>query len=67
MSQNGNPLIGSTDGDTIAGTCDLLEWMLIQAGQDEETHPGLVMQLRMVHGAVSSLKKAPGERRSKHF
>lgn len=63
MSQNGNPLIGSNKGDTIDGTYEFLEWMLIQAGQDGVTHPGMIAQLRLVHGALGSLKtEADGEK-----
>lgn len=55
MSQNGNPLIGTSNADTIAGAHEFLEWMIIQAGHDEGTHPGMVAQLRMLYGAIGSL------------
>jgi hypothetical protein len=56
MSQNGNPLIGANKGDTIDGAYEFLEWMLIQAGQDGVTHPGMIAQLRLLFGALGSLK-----------
>lgn len=55
MSQNGNPLIGTSKADTIEGTHEFLEWMIIQAGQDGVTHPGMIAQLRLIYGAIGSL------------
>lgn len=55
MSQNGNPLIGTTKADTIEGTHGFVEWMIAQAGNDEGMHPGMIAALRLVYGALDSL------------
>lgn len=63
MSQNGNPgnpLIGASNGDTIANTRDLVEWMIIQADGDGVTHAGMIVQLRLILDAVGSLKPESG-------
>lgn len=60
MSQNGNPLIGANKADTIQGTCEFVEWMILQAGNDEAAHPGMITQLRLIHGALDSLAPNPG-------
>lgn len=57
MSQNGNPLIGSNKGDTIAGTYKFVEWMCLSSDSDDLTHPGMTAALQLVLGALASLKE----------
>lgn len=56
QQQNGNPLIGLTQGDTIAGIRRHLEFLCLVADDEELAHPGLALELRMVRDAVDSLK-----------
>lgn len=60
MSQNGNPLIGESKGDTIERTYEFVEWLLIQAGHGGATHPGMVAQLRLVLDGIGSLRDDTG-------
>lgn len=58
---NGNPLIGPTQGDTIQSLYDYVEFLCLSSDGDGHTHPGMVASLRLVLGAVDSLK---GEKES---
>jgi len=54
--QNGNPLIGSTERDTIESLYNFLEFLCLSSDSDGISHPGMVVSLRLVLGAVDSLK-----------
>lgn len=55
MSQNGNPLIGATNGDTIAEVHAYVMWMLQVMDNDDQTPRGVLCSLKLVLGAVDSL------------
>lgn len=56
MSTNGNPLIGETNGDTIAGIHAYMTWLLQVTDSDDQTPKGMICSLQLVLGAVGSLK-----------
>ena len=60
MSQNGNPLIGTTNGDTIAETRAYVRWLLQVMDSDGQTERGVLCSLRLVLGAVESLGESTG-------
>lgn len=64
MTQNGNPLIGTTNGDTIAGIHDYMTWLLQVTDSDDQTPKGMICSLRLVLGAVGSLKVSTEEKKT---
>lgn len=57
LRQYGNPLIGLTNGDTIAEICKHLDLLCLIADDDDLAHPGMSVLLRMTRDAVESLKE----------
>lgn len=64
MSQHGNPLIGATNGDTIAGIREYSRSLLRLLDGDDEAERVVTTGLQMILGAVESLGETPGTEKS---
>lgn len=51
-----NPLIKNDQASTIDAIYQFIEYMCIQKANDEQSHPGEVLQLEVLRQAVMSLK-----------
>lgn len=60
MVSTANPLIGENKADTIDQIYQLADWLYLSAECDDETHRGMVLQLKMLRDAVGTLRPAPG-------